>query len=268
MKNSLMTLVLSLASAAFAGKTILSATDAAVSYTPALADAWLVFVAPGSFNDQKGAFLVKDPNQGKIIINPTEAFTGLEFWGWQRSDGGAYQITLDGGKASRIDVYNKKSDGQAHPIRLFTIDNLSNAKHVVQLTNLNDTRPGVGKFGQMNIDHIVLTTVDGASTNTTGNIAPSSSSATATSTTEGSTSITESSTTATSTTSESSAIDTVSTPTSTTGTPVIIQPPTSSPSSSATTPSSPQQNIPAGGAASTLGVSVSAVLAAVLLFAL
>ncbi|KAH7103290.1 hypothetical protein BKA62DRAFT_828485 [Auriculariales sp. MPI-PUGE-AT-0066] len=252
MKSSAVAFVLSLASAAFAGQVILSATDGAVVYSPAPGDnSWAAIKAPGALNGGAGAFLLGQNDKGKIVISPTQAFTSLEFWGWQRSDGGVYQITFDGAKAARIDVYNPKSDGNAVPMRLFKVDNLSKAKHVVEVTNLNDTRTPRG-FGQMNFDHVILTTVDGDNNNAVNN---TSSTSTSSSTSSTSTSTSSSTTTPTPT----------PTPTSTTSSPVVIQPSTDSPSPS--DPAlSPEQNT--SGSASSLRGPVAAILAAAVLFAL
>jgi hypothetical protein len=159
MKSSF-ALVLSLAAFARAAQVVISATDGAVAYAPTPGDgSWAAIRAPGALNGGEGAFLLGQNDKGKIQISPSQAFTGFRFFGWQRSDGGIYQITFDGARAARIDVYNKDSNGDATPMELFKVDGLRNTRHVVEIVNLNDTRTPRG-FGQMNFDHAVLITDD------------------------------------------------------------------------------------------------------------
>lgn len=134
------------------------AGNALIQYTPPPAkDTWISFAAPGAFNGS-GQFLIGSADKGVITFSPPQAFVGLQFFGYQRSDGGIYSITFDGANARRIDVYNKTSTGDDAPLNLFHINDLPNTPHTVVITNLNDAR--VGKYGQMNIDHIVITTQD------------------------------------------------------------------------------------------------------------
>ncbi|KAH7106823.1 hypothetical protein BKA62DRAFT_685212 [Auriculariales sp. MPI-PUGE-AT-0066] len=150
---------------ALAGLVPLSVANSAVTLQPAPTNdaqsLWAVFNAPGSFNGSAAFYKGFDINGGITIRSPV-AFVALEFWAYQRSDGGILQITFDGAQASRIDIYNSTSDGNAIPMMLFKVADLENTAHVVQITNLQDQR--VGKAGQLNMDHLVLYTQDPVST--------------------------------------------------------------------------------------------------------
>ena len=75
--------------------------------------------------------------------------TFYEFWAYQRSDGGLYSITVDGGSPNQIDAYNQTSTGNDPPVRLYSATGLSNTPHIVTITNELDTR--VNHYGQMNV---------------------------------------------------------------------------------------------------------------------
>ncbi|EJD50522.1 hypothetical protein AURDEDRAFT_112165 [Auricularia subglabra TFB-10046 SS5] len=159
MKHLAFAAVLALVHSQVAAEDIpVGAGNALIQYTPPPAkDSWISFAAPGAFNGS-GQFLLGQQDKGVITFSPPQAFVGFQFFGYQRSDGGIYSITFDGANARRIDVYNKTSTGDDAPLNLFHINDLPNTPHTVVIQNLNDAR--VGKYGQMNIDHIVITTLD------------------------------------------------------------------------------------------------------------
>ena len=74
--------------------------------------------------------------------------TLVEFWGWQRSDGGKYEISIDDGRPVIVDYHNATSTGDDPPLRLFSKTGLTNKAHTLIIKNIEDSR--FGRPGQMN----------------------------------------------------------------------------------------------------------------------
>ncbi|KZW03614.1 acid protease [Exidia glandulosa HHB12029] len=127
-------------------------SDAAVSYQPS--DGWAGIGAPGAFGGGDAQFLLSNADQGVVTFTFPAASSSFEFWGYKRSDGGMYSLTVDGGDAVQVDYYDPNSTGDDPPAKLYSRDDLSNDMHTVVITNVNDDR--VSKFGQMNIDHFEI----------------------------------------------------------------------------------------------------------------
>lgn len=129
-------------------------TNALWRLQPADPAAWAVIEAPGVFN-QTAHFAIKDQDKAVATFMPPQAFVGFEFWGYQRSDGGLYMLSIDGKPTERIDVYNKTAGPDDAPVLLYRNVHLERKHHVVEIKNLVD--PRVHKAGQFNIDHVVIT---------------------------------------------------------------------------------------------------------------
>ncbi|KZV85227.1 hypothetical protein EXIGLDRAFT_726346 [Exidia glandulosa HHB12029] len=137
---------------------------------PADPTAWAVLAAPGVFN-QTAHFAIKDADKAMATFAPPQPFVGFEFWGYQRSDGGIYMLTIDGKPTARIDVYNKTAGPDDVPVLLYSNVHLERKHHIVQIQNLVD--PRVHKAGQFNIDHVVVTAAADAPRTETEPTAPS-----------------------------------------------------------------------------------------------
>ncbi|KAF8312133.1 acid protease [Clavulina sp. PMI_390] len=128
------------------------ASDSTIGLSPY--GSWFEVGAPGEFSG--GArFLLSNANLGVITYVFSTPSTTFEFWGYQRSDGALYNISFDGVAAGQIDAYNATSTGSDGPRRLYLKTGLTNAVHSVRIVNVFDSRGS--KYGQMNIDHIVIT---------------------------------------------------------------------------------------------------------------
>lgn len=88
-----------------------------------------------------------------LSVNHPLTYTGdstaFEIFAYQRSDGGQFSVTVDGGASFTVDFYNKTSTGDDPPVLLYAATGLSNQTHTIQMTNLLDSR--VGKYGQLNV---------------------------------------------------------------------------------------------------------------------
>ncbi|EJD35114.1 hypothetical protein AURDEDRAFT_117456 [Auricularia subglabra TFB-10046 SS5] len=129
-------------------------TNALWRMQPADPSAWAVIKAPGVFNET-AHFSIKDQDKAVATFMPPQSFVAFEFWGYQRSDGGLYMLSIDGKPTERIDVYNKTAGADDAPVLLYKNVHLERKHHVVEIKNLVD--PRVHKAGQFNIDHVVIT---------------------------------------------------------------------------------------------------------------
>ncbi|EJD42585.1 acid protease [Auricularia subglabra TFB-10046 SS5] len=125
--------------------------DPSVSYQPA--DGWAGIGAPGAYGGT-AQFLLSNDDQGVVTFKFPFKSSVFEFWGYERSDGGKYSLTIDGGDSVVVNYDNPSSTGDDPPKKLYSRDDLSDDVHTIAITNLLDDR--VGRFGQMNIDHFVL----------------------------------------------------------------------------------------------------------------
>ncbi|KAF8310515.1 acid protease [Clavulina sp. PMI_390] len=127
------------------------ASDASIGLSPF--GSWAEVSAPGAVSG--GArFLLSNADEGVITYVFSTPSTSFEFWGYQRSDGALYNISFDGVHAGQIDAYNATSTGNDPPLRLYRKTGLSEEIHSVRIVNAYDKRGS--KYGQMNIDHLVI----------------------------------------------------------------------------------------------------------------
>ncbi|KAF8314074.1 acid protease [Clavulina sp. PMI_390] len=151
-----------IASARAAPSLAIDATSASFQFFPS--GSWKEIAAPGAYGGTS-RFLLAQANMGTILITLPSASSMFQLWGYQRSDGGLYSLSFDSGSPTQVDVYNATSTGTDPPRLLYSTTNLSNSIHTINITNLYDSR--TSKYGQMNMDHIVINSAD-----STSNLAP------------------------------------------------------------------------------------------------
>lgn len=87
------------------------------------------------------------------------ASTTWEWWGYQMTGAGLAQVCFDGATGSACDTvsyFNADTIvGLSPAALLYTKTGLSNAKHVVTVTNIPDTNNG-GQYGSLNADHFEI----------------------------------------------------------------------------------------------------------------
>jgi len=139
-----------------------------ITYTPT--DAWFQYPGPEAI-DGDAEYLNGDNLNGRansfIAYTFTQPATGLEYWGYQRSDGGNFSICFDCPPTYNlgylIDALNTSTNGTQPPILLYAKYDLSYAVHNITIANLFDSRAtinnnpnGPGGYGQMNLEHLLL----------------------------------------------------------------------------------------------------------------
>ncbi|KZO94276.1 hypothetical protein CALVIDRAFT_565923 [Calocera viscosa TUFC12733] len=134
--------------------------DPSITYNPA--SVWGTNTAPGAIG---GAARFDDNFASAFILYTfSQPATGLEYWGYQRSDHGLASICFDcpgtftGG--DRVDYLNTSTNGTENPRLLYSTYNLTYAIHNLTIANLFDSRitpsTTTGAYGEMNIDRFVL----------------------------------------------------------------------------------------------------------------
>ncbi|KZO94278.1 hypothetical protein CALVIDRAFT_556547 [Calocera viscosa TUFC12733] len=137
-----------------------------IEYAPA--DAWGAISAPGA-TDGQAEFDLTDSAHGYgdsfITWTFPQPATGLEYWGYQRSDGGLFSICFDCPPTStlgdRIDALNASTNGTEPPRLLYFKYDLTYAIHNLTIANLFDQRATIlgstsGGYGQITLDRFVL----------------------------------------------------------------------------------------------------------------
>ncbi|KZT51860.1 hypothetical protein CALCODRAFT_111914 [Calocera cornea HHB12733] len=140
--------------------TTVPSTDSSISYTPT--SVWGIDIGPGAI----GGAAYFDNAFAAAFINyaASQPITGVEWWGYQRSDHGLASICFDCPATStggiRVDYLNTSTNGTESPRLLYSTYNLTYAIHNLTIANLFDTRTPPpttsGSFGQMSIDRFVL----------------------------------------------------------------------------------------------------------------
>jgi len=141
-------------------------TYTGLTYTPS--DSWLSLQEPGATNGQS-EFLVGDNLFGRanayITCTFSQPFTGIEYWGYQRPDGGLFSICFDCPPTytlgDQVDALNASTNGSEPPRLLYTNYGLSYDVHNLTIANLFDMRATIGgatngAYGQMTFDRFVL----------------------------------------------------------------------------------------------------------------
>ncbi|EJU04492.1 acid protease [Dacryopinax primogenitus] len=133
------------------GSYIVFSTDSEVNYSPS--SNWTLLAAPGSAGCGS-EFLLGDRDNGVVTVTFPYPFTALQWWGYQRSDGGLAQLCIDSLPCSQFSYNNASTNGTENPRLLANITGLSNGIHTLTITNVED--PSVKAFGQLNVDRFVL----------------------------------------------------------------------------------------------------------------
>jgi hypothetical protein len=128
-------------------------SNAVWTMTPA-DDSWSWIEAPGVFN-VTAPFALKNQDKASAKFAPPQEFAGIEVWMYQRSDGGVMSMSIDGVATARLDFFNRTATGEDLPVKVYENPHLKRGHHVVEFKNLED--PRVKKFGQFNLDRVIIT---------------------------------------------------------------------------------------------------------------
>jgi len=171
--------------------TTFPSSSTGIVYSPS--DAWYALAEPGATNGQAEFDLTDQANgYGNSFITWTfpQPATGLEYWAYQRSDGGLFSICFDCPATStlgdRIDALNTSTNGTEPPRLLYSKYDLSYAIHNLTIANLFDSRATIlgatdGGYGQMTMDRFVIVSpLNPPSTSTTGSQSSTTSAASTT----------------------------------------------------------------------------------------
>ncbi|KAH7104381.1 hypothetical protein BKA62DRAFT_768120 [Auriculariales sp. MPI-PUGE-AT-0066] len=131
-----------------------STTNALFRMTPADAGTWEVKEHPGVFN-VTAHFAVKNLDKATATFLPPQSFAGIKVYAYQRPDAGVMFMTIDGVAPIRIDYFNKTATDKDAPVLVYENPHLKRAHHIVEFKNVEDPRSK--KFGNFNLDHIVIT---------------------------------------------------------------------------------------------------------------
>ncbi|EJT96505.1 acid protease, partial [Dacryopinax primogenitus] len=135
----------------FAQAYIVFSTDSVVSYSPS--GSWFILDEPGSAGCGT-EFLLGARSNGIVTFTFPAPSTTLQWWGFQRSDGGVAQVCVDNLPCTQFSYKNASTNGSENPRLLANITGLTNKVHTVTITNVLDT--SVNAFGQLTVDRFVL----------------------------------------------------------------------------------------------------------------
>ncbi|KAF9517714.1 hypothetical protein BS47DRAFT_1389682 [Hydnum rufescens UP504] len=175
---------------------LVGSRDSSIYYYPP--GSWGYTNATDGFSKAGGfsvfVFVFQNNNEAEFVdpwrSHPPDATQTFEYWAYQRSDGGNASISFDNGPATVFDYYNGTSNGTDGPVLVYSTYSLSPEEHTVSIKNLFDARGTLDLgYGEMNVDHFVITPVspNPTSTSTSPSSTPVSSSAAQTSSTQSST---------------------------------------------------------------------------------